>query len=597
MKPILFAPNATDFTTYGIGVLADAIECNVIEERNGAFELTLNYPITGAFYSEIKRRSIILAKPSVLQNPQPFRVYEISRPMNGNVTIYAAHLSYDLKYSVAMPFRAGSCALALQWLQSYAGGPWTFWTDKNVSSEMSNKVPNTIRSLLGGIEGSVLDLYGGEYKWDGYTVRLYVNRGLDRGVQIRYGKNMTDISQDENCADVYTEVLCYYYKEAQDATQDEIFIYDIAKVRDVYPERRYDYKNTLILDVTGDFDDTVPIKQDLFLRGCKYITDNNVGVPKVSLSVSFEMLGQTEDYKGHNLLENVELCDEVTVIFEKLGVNAKSKVIKTDYNTLLERYNSIELGEARSTLSNTIVSQEKEIEDAASEMPKYINDRFFELSRYIDRSTALITGNVGGYVVLRDTNGDRKPDEILIMDNEDFNSAINVWRWNKNGLGHSSSGYSGPYTTAITYDGQIVADMIKTGELDGNLVRAGSIGVGQLSSSYMQSVMDDISRVEMGAEEALEAYKNTISQYMTFDSSSGLVISNNAGFSVQITSIEMGFYDNGTKVAYINNEKLFIDQGEVKTSFKIGNYEFRPRPVTINGVTERNLSLVYVGGD
>lgn len=261
-KPILFSPETTDFTTYGIGVLSDCIKGNAVEGGNDENEITIEYPITGRYYHDIKQRSIILAKPSVLQDPQPYRVYEISKVMNGVVTIYAAHISYDLKYAVAMPFSAGSCALAMQQLQLYANngaeGPWTFWTDKDVDSRMFIKKPATVRSLLGGVEGSILDLYGGEYKWDGYSVELYTHRGTERGVQIRYGKNLTDATQEENCSNLYTEVLCYFYKESEEEDLLDTFVHTTVTVTQVYPERTYNYKRTLILDASNDFDEEIP---------------------------------------------------------------------------------------------------------------------------------------------------------------------------------------------------------------------------------------------------------------------------------------------------------------------------------------------------
>ena len=212
MKPILYKPTATDFSNNGIGVLSDAVFCEVTEERNGIFELVLDYPINGLHFSEIKQRSIITAKPNPTADAQPFRVYRVTKPLAGTVTVFAQHISYDLSGIAVTPFSAGSAAAALQALKNNSVGEnsFEFWTDKSTVAEMAVKTPASVRAMLGGVEGSVLDTYGGEYEWDGYMVKLYNKRGQNRGVSIRYGKNLIDLTQEENCAGVYTAVMPFW---------------------------------------------------------------------------------------------------------------------------------------------------------------------------------------------------------------------------------------------------------------------------------------------------------------------------------------------------------------------------------------------------
>ena len=193
---------------------------------------------------------------------------------------------------------------------------------------------------------------------------------------------------------------------------------------------------------------------------------NDIGVPTVSLSVSFQPLEQTEEYKDIALLERVNLCDTVTVEYPTLGVSATAKCVKTVYDALKNRYTSIELGEARTNIADTIAGQQQEIE----QLPE--SSAFQEA---VSSATGWITGNRGGYVVIRDSNGDRQPDEILIMDTPDIQTAQKVWRWNNGGLGYSSNGYNGPYTTAITQDGAIVASFITAGILNGSIIKTGRI--------------------------------------------------------------------------------------------------------------------------
>lgn len=457
MKPVLFAPTATEFTTNGLGKLSDAASCTVKEERNGAFELTLKYPVEGIHYSEIQQRSIIYAKPNPVDDPQPFRVYRISKPINGLVTVYAYHISYDLTGIPVSPYTAASVQAALAGFTTYAvvTNPFTFWSDMTSSGDFAVKSPTSVRSLMGGgVGGSILDVYGGEYKYDKYTVRLYQQRGVNRGVTIRYGKNLTDLKQDENCSNVYTGVYAYY-------SDGESLVETSPKVTPA--PGTYDYTRVLPLDLTAEFKQA-PSAADLKTAAEEYIATHKIGVPRVSLNVSFVQLEQTQEYKDLALLERVELCDTVTVIFERLGVNATAQVTATLYNVLIDAYDSVTIGDIRTNVAMTIAAQAEEIAKGPD---------LTALQAAVMEATELITGNQGGYVVIHSSTGGDKPDEILIMDQPSIEEATQVWRWNKSGLGYSSSGYNGPYGLAMTIDGKINADFITTGGMDAARITAG----------------------------------------------------------------------------------------------------------------------------
>ena len=452
MKPVLFAPTATKFTTNGLGKLSDAASCTVKETRNGAFELTLKYPIEGIHYAEIQQRSIILAKPNPVDLAQPFRVYRISKPINGLVTVYAYHISYDLTGIPVSPYSAASVQAALAGFSTnaVATNPFTFWSDMTSSGDFTVKSPASVRSLL----PTVLEVYGGEYKYDKYTVRLYQQRGVNRGVTIRYGKNLTDLKQDENCSNVYTGVYAYY-------SGGNGIVETNPKVTPA--PGTYDYTRILPLDLTAEFKEA-PTAEALRAAAEQYMSDHNIGVPEVSLNVSFVQLEQTQEYKDLALLERVELCDTVTVIFERLGVNATAQVTSTVYNVLIDAYDSVTIGNVRKNVAMTIAEQAQEIAKGPD---------LTALQAAVIEATELITGNQGGYVVIHSSTGAEKPDEILIMDQPSIEEATQVWRWNKSGLGYSSSGYNGPYGLAMTIDGKINADFITTGGMDAARITAG----------------------------------------------------------------------------------------------------------------------------
>lgn len=466
----LFESTETNFTSNGLGSLTDAISCIVTEERNGVFELEMTYPVDGlhandliGYYDEDGKyvsslRRIIYCKTSVLNSKQPFRIYAVSKPINGQVTINAEHISYDLSGIPVTPFTVQNPAEAFLYLKnnSAISHNFTFWTSRNGNSTMSFAVPKSLRSLLGGEDGSVLDHYGGEYEFDKFEVKLHQHRGEDRGVTIRYGKNLTDLKQEENCANVYTGVYPYWYREG-DEEESSGLVEVAGKIIDV--EGNFNFRRILTLDLTSEFDDK-PTPEDLANRCKSYITENNIGVPKVNLEVSFLQLSQSEEYADKALFENVYLCDTVSVYFPELGVtNSKVKCVKTVFNVLKDRYDSIELGEPSSNLANTVAGQGQTIKTEVDGMRT-----FMELA--ITAATSKITSGLGGYVVMHHSGAsDAKsgyPDEILICSTSpDIRVAQGMWRWNKEGLAYSPYGYNGPFNkVAITNDGKLLAQNI-----------------------------------------------------------------------------------------------------------------------------------------
>lgn len=360
MIPILFEKTETAFTSNGLGALTDAITCTVTEERNGSYELELTYPINGIHYAEIQYARIILAVPSDGADAEPFEIYKITRPISGTVTVYAQHISYRLSYTATCPSGKlfTSANDALQSLKTYAAStcPFTFSTDVTKAGQFQNLKVQSIRSLLGGQTGSVLDIYGGEYKFSKWNVSLLQARGASTPIRLEYGKNITDLKQEENIASTYTAVIAMWTKQDGDGGTD-ITYGNLVKTSnaDAFP-----YLRTYVYDVSSDYQDK-PSKDTLTSRAQSYITSNGCGVPKISIDVSFVALWQTEEYKDVAALEHIRLCDTISVDFPALGVSSYAKVVKTKYNTLAERYESIEVGDSRTTLAQTIVDGEQSI--------------------------------------------------------------------------------------------------------------------------------------------------------------------------------------------------------------------------------------------
>lgn len=476
MMPILYRADETEFDTYGIGMLSDCTFCEVTEERNGAFECVMKYPLHGALFDEIKNDRVILVKPNDTSRSQPFRIYRITTPMNGIITVYAQHMSYDLSGIGVLCFESKSVSpqLALERIFANTSSKHGFKcrTDLSAPRAFSVSKPMSIRACLGGTEGSVLDVWGGEYEWDMFDVILHSKRGKDNGVVIEYGKNLTSLEQDNDFSSVYTHLLPYAVIKNGD-TESVVTLSEIT----IPIVETYAREKTLIKDFSSFFKDGETVTEDTLRAKAKsYIKQNPFGDETPTVKVSFEPLWQQPEYS--QFLEKVNLCDTVIVRHPDMNIEVKTKVIETVYDALAEKYSSITLGTAKSNFVNTVA----EIKSTTDEIKKETDSFPLLMNTAIKNATSLISGQQGGFVVMHTDSVTGKPYELLILDNENLYDTRNVWRWNVSGLGFSKSGYNGPYETAITADGKIVADFITSGTLMANIIKAGVISSADNSS-------------------------------------------------------------------------------------------------------------------
>lgn len=457
MIPILYPPDETGYKNNGYGFLPDAISCYAYIDF-GSDELVMRYPVTGLHYGDIALRCILYVKSDPQRDPQPYRIYRITKPIAGIVTVYARHIAYDLMGVVVQPFTATGVAEALQGFVDNAvtDCPFTFWTDKVTAGTFSVPYPASIWSRLGGVEGSVIDVYGGEYQFDGHTIKLWSRLGADRGVSIRYGKNLTSFDQDENCANVYTGVVPYYVDGETGA---------VTKLQEgiVPADGDYSYTRLLPLDLSAEFD-SAPTEEQLRTRTKRYIKDNAIGVPAVNWTVGFVQLDQTDEYKGMALLERVSLGDTVHVDFPAMGVSVAARAVSAQYDCLLDRYETVTLGSVRQNIADTIVDTQKK----SDEIPTTS-----DIKRVSSSMTQTIMGAKGGTVRIVDTDGDGKPDTLYIADSDDPDTAQKVWRFNHEGWGASRTGYNGPFEMGASLNDGIIANFITTGTLSAALITAG----------------------------------------------------------------------------------------------------------------------------
>lgn len=456
MIPILFDQSEKLFNSGGLGFLADCTSCIVSQERNGIFECEFIYPITGPLYDQIQERAIIFATHDDSGIPQPFDIYARSAPINGLVTFYAHHISYRLSNAVVMPFTATSCADAIAKIQANLitdrDDDFTFWTDKTTVGNYEKKVPSICRTTLGGEEGSLLDVYGrGDYEFDKFAVRLYQNKGNNTDVEIRYGKNLINIEHKIDNSSSYNAIVPYWLNEE-------------TGVLVTLPEGYVSHNDGTAYIVAipypmNDYFGTAPTVAAMRLKAQQLLDSSDAWVPSEGFSVDFIQLWQTEEYEQYAPLQRVNLCDTVRVYYPELGVDAvRERVVKTVYNTLLDRYDEITLNELPTTLTG-LTQQQISAETSGNVTAE-------GMAAAINLAIQLVRGGLGGYIAMpADENG--LPQLIYLLDHSNIDEAVNVIRLGSDGISHSSNGIDGPFSAIINMSGGIFGTL--TGSLVGNV--------------------------------------------------------------------------------------------------------------------------------
>lgn len=571
MTPIIYASNETNFSTLGQGTLPDCISCPVTEEvESGKYECEFSYPITGQNYSLIVPDKIVKVKPNDTANPQLFRIYKTTKPINGIVKFYCQHISYDLCLIPVKPIgflssvtQAGLFSRIKNNYKLPSNSTLTNLANRfnytnlqaTKSKAVAGETPRSARSWLGGGEGSVLDVYGGEFEFDNFEVKLHETRGNDNGVRITYGKNLTNLSADYDIQGTYTDIYAY-------AVDGSGTYHETTNLVSIPNSGTYGESRTLILNLSDQYENEDTITEsDLILKAQAYAEKYKLNQPVTSISVSFVRLAESKEFETLAQLEKVSIGDTVTVEYPALGVSSTLRVVKTVYDSLNEKYISIELGKAKQTIIKMLSSVSKDVETI-------VTTQQTAMQAAANHATQKITGGLGGYVVINPNESTGYPDEILIMDTADKTTATNVIRINKNGIGFSTSGYSGTYTTAWTIDGHFVADFITTGTLNADLLKTGTI-------------TDQTDTTSINLSDGTVTVKQTNGGEILINSN-GIFLKNRN----DATPVRMFIAQNGLTGA-IDTDIIYIGPGTVITSnsFELDGNSYIPRQITVNGTT------------
>lgn len=478
----LHPPSSVSFTTNGYGSLSDYTDCLVIEEINGMFELTMKYPIFGIHYSDITQRCIIYCKPNPYTEHQPFRIYAIGKPINGIVTINAAHISYDLSGYPVSEFEATSPTEAFNQIKANAVIPIPFQFNSTVTEtgKVTVAAPRSARSIMGN---NILRAFGGEYEFNRMMIYHTKKRGMDRGFAIRYGRNLLDINQEENIANVYTAVYPYWIGEDEEGNKHVVKLPE----KTVPVEGTFDFQRILTYDVGEDMYEKPTVEQMRELTK-KKIKAEKIGVPTISIDAEFIQLSKSVEYKDYGLLEEVRLGDELDIEFLKLGISAKARCIKTTYNPRTDMYESLELGDAKSNLSSSISNNNQAIADTIAKQEQKFD------------------AEIGSIKI------DLAQIDTVIADKVDAN-------WVSANFAHITNGYidnaqikdldAGTITT-----GDLAADIIKAGvieainmRVDNAVIKAAKIA--DLSADKITTGDLDADRIKAGVIEAINISTDT----------------------------------------------------------------------------------------
>ena len=486
-KVYLYKSNEKDFLHRGLGVLKDISDTVITEQINGIFDMSFYYPLSGILIKEIKEGRIVRAKTK--KGYQAFRIDAITKSDDFlGVFVHAFHITYDLAYNFIedtfIQNKGGESALSQ--LLEKAIIPHDFKSTSTIQGPISTRIvrKNLLSVIMGSEDNSLLSRGGGEFERDNFQINWKPSIGKDRGVKIKYRKNLVGLNFKSDEFNVITQIMPQGYdglllpeKYVKSPLIDKYHMPKIAKK---------EYSDIISKEKSKDNKDAIDheIALDKLRQRANQEFIKGIDKPKITCDVEFVDLSQTVEYEQYKQLEEVYIGDTVTVYHPKLDVDVKIKIESYQYDPLSDSYINLTLGNSENTMLKAFSNADKAL-SSVEELKNNIQESLLE--KAIETSTALINNGFGGFVKYY-------PDKVLIMDADDETTAKNVWRFNKNGIGHSSTGINGPYKFSWTIDGQFNTEFIGVHSITANKLAA---DVGQsLDLSSNVSITNIVGSIE-----------------------------------------------------------------------------------------------------
>ncbi|EMF0589554.1 TPA: phage tail spike protein [Enterococcus faecium] len=460
MIPRIYSPTETDFSTNGLGILKDTTKCEIYEVANGKYELELEYPLGTRFDEYFENDYQIKAKPN---DQEEYHIFFIDDKdidtFLDTVTIYAQSRTNRLGRRAVtfaeVDSKTGREAMAIIENNMDKKSDISLYSDITTVSSTTFEARNVL-NCIAGEQGSLLQYWGGEIKREPFKLSLLKRRGRDNIGTIRYGKDLSGLKVKLDWTGVKTRIIPYADPQSDTGTTSRIYGSPvdseyINNYPDVYTEHVQFTEEQGVKDVNS-----------LNKIAKNYFKTINPGCdkPKISISVEFDKLTDTEEGKEFAKIRNYGLFDTFKIYHRKYKLYFESKVSGVQYDSLSEKVLKLEAGDTQ------VAFYQQQAVTIQDKLKDYATNNY--MSSFNDYVSSMITGqgNAGGYVVLWPKE---KPSNIFIMDNPDLNKAKEVLRMNKNGIAFSKNGWNGPFNSAWTLDSIFNANYIKTGIIDANV--------------------------------------------------------------------------------------------------------------------------------
>lgn len=351
MIPIIYESTETEFTTNGLGRLRDCISAVCVEERNGVYQTDIEYPVGGANYDLIQIGRIVGVTHDETGTVEPFDIVSMERPINGVVTVHCVHISYRLTGITTWAKNINSLAAALDVFNNISGNPFTFSADFTSGAYMAafDGVPRTVRQLMGGVEGSILDAYGGEWEFTRYNAILHKSRGQMRDFAIRYGVNMLDYDESIDYEGAYNSCVPFW-TGTDDKGASVVVRGSRVDSGQLLPNGR---RVVVPLDLTEKFEEK-PTAAQLQTMAASVMNARRPYLPAQNIKVDFIRLQDFAGYEDFAALLQCNLCDTINVVFPAYETQAPFKIVKTTWDILDGKYTEMELGQLSATLSEAL---------------------------------------------------------------------------------------------------------------------------------------------------------------------------------------------------------------------------------------------------